>query len=1304
MPVLVGQFDPAQPRTAAGKASLVEEPLLRLPATFPVAGAVELDAVEEANGQDLRPGGRVFDPDGTLAGATQVLPFGPRIQAVMEPTLAAGARAFVGVLAGHPGDSCCQYVPYDGVFREIPGVWVRGSDGARLREFVETRHGLAPSGRPEPRWWFTSRIPRLEAAVASALAAEGITRSLILPPDALGPHPTTDGGLFHLHGIPPVHFLAAPFCLFDERDRMDEIDEASRVPRAARPSGSSRPPVTFLRRRCGGERRGPPPRSPGRPLRIGRPPETGAPRRRAPVPCAATRRPGSGTRTTRGASDRTGRRRARRYSSGRGPGYPSGPRARRILREVPLNERPPRPSARIPRPRRGIAIALAALVAFGAGARIALPELLRRTLEAKSGSLLRGELRIDDVDLSLTGSRIRAEGVELHPTGATGSRPLRAGRIEVAVSWWELPFGRLHLRELAVDDAAVEIHRDPSGRIDLLDLFGRSVSPDRPELPPRDRRPASAEAPAAGEVDSAAEDGFAWRVDHLRLRGGRLRVSDASRPGAAPLEIDIDPLELGDVAGEPGRPVSADVRAALRVAGVPVGIEGELRDLLGDPSADLQVQIVGLPLRRVHPYLGFPELEALEGTLSAEFSYRLEAGRKHRVAGSLRARDLSVRAAATPTPALAAREVLLEETRLAWPEARLRIGSLRVQEPRLPFDPRAPEALPLAAAFRSPGTGSDPEDSEEEPAFAWSVDRAEVLEGELLLAAPEGENLSFGLEARGLGSGAKEAGLGAELAGAGGSASFAGRIRPDPFGLSGRLALAGIRLDRLGAIVGGEAARWLRGGEFGGEFELSVGSLGSRPGRPELSGEAEAGDLLIGDGGGPLGGRVGLARATGLAIHPAGEGLPRRIEVARLEIEDPELRYERRAPGPGPISRAETSASPAEGDVPGTEERATVRVSIGELRLRRGSVGFRDLTTTPFFRASIGDLAGSVRELDLAAGSARQVELSGSGPSGASFRARGSLGRPGERLEVEVENFDLRSLNPYSMARDVEIRKGTLDLRSRIETAGTSIRTRNRISVRNLDLGGGGADAMASSLVGLRLSLAIALLEDAKGRIRLTVPFEFRSGALRIGLGPVLRDAFRSALVGALASPLKLVGALVPSRKGSIARPEPVFFVPGSAELLPDGRTRLRKLAELLAGHPRLAAEARVLSTAADLVARRDEILAGRLANPDLALRFATLGEGDAARSLRRWLEQPPTGRDPAVLTEAAAELRSRLHREIEVEASWLDALGAQRIEALEAELLTGAGLEGRVVAIGEARPASEDPPRAELILRPRTP
>ena len=89
---------------------------------------------------------------------------------------------------------------------------------------------LIPTDDPEVRWWFTSRNEALVGAVEAAVRAEDLRRSLILPPDVFGPHPTTDGGFFHMEGVPLVNFLTAPMYLFDAQDTPDKIHEASLVP------------------------------------------------------------------------------------------------------------------------------------------------------------------------------------------------------------------------------------------------------------------------------------------------------------------------------------------------------------------------------------------------------------------------------------------------------------------------------------------------------------------------------------------------------------------------------------------------------------------------------------------------------------------------------------------------------------------------------------------------------------------------------------------------------------------------------------------------------------------------------------------------------------------------------------------------------------------------------------------------------------------------------------------------------------------------------------------------------------------
>lgn len=292
----------------------------------------------------------VFDPDNEFDTLIQTLPFGPRLNQVLDPAVEAGAAGYVGVLTGVPWDTCRYYVPYDAKPRPLSGLWLSRADGICLQQLLgEGRHrgrlsvdgrqsrvrchnvvarlpgrgddtviigshhdapwasavedasgmalvlaqarywaGQAESsrpynleflltaghmagaagtwafvdqhadelpqvvlevhlehaaaevhgdgerlhltGQPEPRWWFTSTEPGLQAAVASALRSEDLRRSFVLPPTVFGPAPPTDGSAFYLAGVPVVQFLTAPMYLFDPADTIDKIHVQSLEP------------------------------------------------------------------------------------------------------------------------------------------------------------------------------------------------------------------------------------------------------------------------------------------------------------------------------------------------------------------------------------------------------------------------------------------------------------------------------------------------------------------------------------------------------------------------------------------------------------------------------------------------------------------------------------------------------------------------------------------------------------------------------------------------------------------------------------------------------------------------------------------------------------------------------------------------------------------------------------------------------------------------------------------------------------------------------------------------------------------
>jgi hypothetical protein len=99
--------------------------------------------------------------------------------------------------------------------------------------------------------------------------------------------------------------------------------------------------------------------------------------------------------------------------------------------------------------------------------------------------------------------------------------------------------------------------------------------------------------------------------------------------------------------------------------------------------------------------------------------------------------------------------------------------------------------------------------------------------------------------------------------------------------------------------------------------------------------------------------------------------------------------------------------------------------------------------------------------------------------------------------------------------------------------------------------------------------LALALLRDPSGDITISAPITFDADGAGVDLGPIILSALRSALQGAITSPLKMLGMLIP--EGASADTFGALpFAPGEDEPGPDARAQLESLAEFIENRPML--------------------------------------------------------------------------------------------------------------------------------------
>jgi hypothetical protein len=152
------------------------------------------------------------------------------------------------------------------------------------------------------------------------------------------------------------------------------------------------------------------------------------------------------------------------------------------------------------------------------------------------------------------------------------------------------------------------------------------------------------------------------------------------------------------------------------------------------------------------------------------------------------------------------------------------------------------------------------------------------------------------------------------------------------------------------------------------------------------------------------------------------------------------------------------------------------------------------------------------------------------------------------------------------------------------------------VTLHDVGLSGKAGVSVLEDQVGLPLNLVIALLKDLNGNISLNLPVEgrFDDPAFRLD-GTILR-AVRDVLIGAVTSPLKLLGAVFKGKeKIEDFLLEPIPFVPGTSQPTAAGQGQIARLRSFLAQRPELNLQISGHTGPEDLQALTDRLVLAQL-------------------------------------------------------------------------------------------------------------
>lgn len=814
--------------------------------------------------------------------------------------------------------------------------------------------------------------------------------------------------------------------------------------------------------------------------------------------------------------------------------------------------------------------------------------------------VVRGQLQLSDVDVADAAGRdwLRLAGISVN---LDELRPLEQS---------------VRIGTVAIQSPRLTARRDASGRIDL------GAGAGAPEPTPA--------AGAAGQGDAS----WTASLAHLQLRDGMLLWHDAATTPAAQLQLGALTLDIDDVVWPMQRAAAfkgalnvarADA-TGLAAASAPAAAPARLvfEGNATDRQAALKLVVSDLPLQLAAPYLAQVLEPGLHGLLHADLALHWQDAAMRLDVASLTLDRLALvqpgNAAAAGLPQV--RQVAVSAAAVDLGKRLLTIDTLVLAQPELAVTRGADRRWMFERWLKSPAAGApaaQPPSSGGAAPPPWVARLAhlqlrdaalryeDAAQSKPVRLAVSGANLDL----RNVALDGKQpiaVQLSARVAAGqtpAGKIDYRGLLRTEPLQTKGKLLVEQFPLHALepyfGAGLNIEILRADAG--FKGDVEFTATARGPQL---RLQGDSVLEDFranslaaAAGDAAVPqelLNWKALGVRGVDLALAP---GQPLRLAVRETTLSDFYARVIVHETGrinlqdllrsdapPRPDSGSTPAAATTPVAVTATAAGATAarpdasasdapapQIRIGPISLVQGKVFFSDRFVKPNYSANLSELTGRLSAFSSASepggDNMAELELRGRAEGTAALEILGKLNPLVDPLALDIKgtvrDLELPPLSPYAIkyaGHGIQRGKLSVDVAYQVLPNG-QLTASNQVILNQLAFG----DKVDGAPNSLPVKLAVALLADRNGVIDINLPISGSLNDPQFRLGPVIFKVIVNLIGKALTAPFTLLASAFGGGGDELSQ---VAFMPGSAQLQPDARSGLDKVAKALTDRPSL--------------------------------------------------------------------------------------------------------------------------------------
>lgn len=266
------------------------------------------------------------------------------------------------------------------------------------------------------------------------------------------------------------------------------------------------------------------------------------------------------------------------------------------------------------------------------------------------------------------------------------------------------------------------------------------------------------------------------------------------------------------------------------------------------------------------------------------------------------------------------------------------------------------------------------------------------------------------------------------------------------------------------------------------------------------------------------------------------------------------------------LEKQPQEAAPQEGSEGGPA------ILVGGISVSNGTLDFSDLSLPLQFATTISDLDGSISTIDTSSVEPASIRLEGQVDEFGLARIEGTMAvfDPIAHSDVSVEfrNLLMSNLSPYVVkfaGREIDQGKLDLDLGYAIEQGG--LNATNSVVLSDLELGD---EVDSPGATSLPLDLAVALLKDTEGVIRLDMPLTGDVNNPEFEISGVVMQAIANLLTKIVSAPFRMLGSLIGLDSEDLGRFQ---FLGGRSDLTPPELEKIQQLQTALQQRPELKVE-----------------------------------------------------------------------------------------------------------------------------------